>query len=120
MTRKVGPQSEQQTTGRRYSAYDKSEILRTFRLSGLSAYAFCSEVGLCYTTLRRWFEEVPSQSTGEQVDHRFVEIKVDRDEGTFDSPMEVALPDGIKIRVYEHGQVAWVAELLRLSKESAC
>jgi len=40
--------------GKRYSDEEREELLALFDQSGYSASRFCSEMGLCYGTLKRW------------------------------------------------------------------
>jgi transposase-like protein len=89
---------------RRYSAEDRKRLIDEFRNSGLTAQAFCKQVGIHPTTLSGWMRRAAAASTG------FAEVTVSMPTA---APIEVDLPNGVRIRVRTTGDVSRTAELIR-------
>jgi transposase-like protein len=121
MTEKqLGTHSKNKRVGRRYSPKQRRNFLKSFHRSGLSVHAFCLNIDLCHTTLRKWLrkEDCSKDSPAEQP--RLMELKLDGDGDLFASPMEVTLPDGMTIRVHSKSQVAWAEQLVAFCKDHSC
>ena len=79
-------------------------MIEAFRISGLTGQAFSEQVGIHPTTLSGWLKEA-SRSTA-----HFTEVSIPISPP---APIEVDLPNGVRIRVRTTGDVSRTAELIR-------
>ena len=89
---------------RRYSAEDRERLINEFQTSGQTGRAFCEEQGLHPATLSKWIRRASPVPTG------FTEVSVAMPSP---APIEVDLPNGVRIRVRTTGDISRTAELIR-------
>lgn len=94
----------QRRVTRRYSAEDRTRLIDEFKNSGQTACAFSKHIGVHPTTLRAWLRQAAAASSG------FAEVTVSMPSA---APIEVDLPNGVRIRVRTTGDVSRTAELIR-------
>jgi len=79
-------------------------LILEFRTSGLTGQAFSEQVGIHPTTLSGWLKEASRSPV------HFAEVSVPI---STPAPIEVDLPNGVRIRVRTTGDVSRTAELIR-------
>ncbi len=89
---------------RRHSAEDREKLIHDFRTSGSTARAFCEQHGIHPTTLSGWIRKTKEAAAG------FTQMQVPMAAA---APIEVDLPNGVRIRVRTTGDVSRTAELIR-------
>ena len=104
--------------GKRFSLRKREQVLHRLKGSGLSAAEYCRRRGLCYGTVMRWQREarVLDDNTDSESLPAFVEVELDQSKANQKpekSPdtsatlcVELALPGGAMLRVYENGRSA--------------
>ena len=105
--------------GKRLSLRKREQILHRLRGSGLSAAEYCRRRGLCYGTVMRWQREARAldEGTGSELLPAFVEVELDQSKAANQKPekrpdssamlcVELSLPGGAMLRVYENGKSA--------------
>ena len=89
---------------RRHSAEDRERLIAEFKASGLTGRAFSEQKGIHPTTLSGWVSRADQASSG------FAELSVPI---SSPAPIEVDLPNGVRLRVRTTGDVTRTAELIR-------
>lgn len=91
---------------RRFSAEDRARLIHEFRASGFTARAFCKQEGIHPVTLNSWLRKAEQAKDGAS----FTELMVPMSEP---APVEMDLPNGVRIRVRNTGDVSGTVELVR-------
>jgi len=89
---------------RRRNAEDREQLIDEFKASGLTQRAFADRVGVHPATLSQWVRKASVTQEG------FTELSVPI---SAPAPIEVDLPNGVRIRVRTTGDVSRTAELIR-------
>ena len=89
---------------RRHSAADRERLIVEFKSSGLSQRAFAGRLGIHPATLSGWIRKAPGAPAS------FAEVSLPL---SAPAPIEVDLPNGVRIRVRTTGDVSRTAELIR-------
>jgi transposase-like protein len=89
---------------RRHSVADRERLLDEFKSSGLTQRAFAGRLGIHPATLSGWVRKAAQAPEG------FAEVSLPL---SAPAPIEVDLPNGVRIRVRTTGDVSRTAELIR-------
>jgi len=99
---------DQATAGRRvqrrYSAKERERLIEECKASGKSRQVFCEEYGLKLTTFYGWLKKA------ERASACFAKVEVSPP-GSL--PIEIVLPNGIKLGIYLNGKQDDLVGLIR-------
>jgi transposase-like protein len=90
---------------RRYSREAREQLIETWKASGKTRQAFCAEHGIHPTTFSGWLKRAVARPP-----EGFAEVDLPKTSGV---PIEVHLPNGIRIDVRTTGNLTRTAELIR-------
>ena len=90
------------------SAEERTELLIAHAESGLSKKAFCQQRGLNLATFYSWGKLKAPETESADFARFEVDLPAERD-----APIEVDLPNGVRITVRTSGEVGKTAELIR-------
>lgn len=88
---------------KRYSAEERARLIREFESGNQTRQAFCAERGINPTTFSGWFKKKNREGTG------FAQVDVTAPE----APLEVSLPNGLRIGLRYRGKPEAVADFVR-------
>jgi len=90
----------------RYSTEDRRRLIEEHSRSGLTKKAFCEQAGINLGTFHGWRKKVPPLASAPG----FAEVALCMSPA---APIEIDLPNGVRIRVRTTGDVSRTAELIR-------
>lgn len=99
----------------RYTAECKQELIEAYEASGLSGPKFAELHGVKYQTLVSWLKKRRRAGAGGQALVAFVPAELEHEPrghaGTL--PVELLLPDGMRLVVHAAGQVELAVRIIR-------
>jgi transposase-like protein len=104
----------------RYSAEHKQALIEAYESSGLSGPKFAELHGVNYQTLVYWLKKRRPAGSSSQALVAFVPAELEHEQSGRSStqPVEVLLPDGMRLAIHSAGQVELAALLIRQLQSS--